>query len=621
MKRSSKDPFAVVLVLNATQVLPYIFVHLHRRQAAIPPFLDRRPSARSQLVFLGKLAVVEAPPTPAATPISIDQIPQAPSPSIPERRIQDEHVGMGICREMAIASDSLATDWYEHDTLSTDEPHTHVASQEMSSPDVSVPRTPNSTDTNEGSVANSSHVQEGGLEHDGRLHETVAAETGDGVAQHPTNTDLDVAQEVHAEEPLRTPDFSSTPSPNADSQPSAKSHHTRGQKRLPDPSTPNRKPKRLKKRSTSDQVEQVQEELLAKANELMDGSVTLHDIIFVLERFALQRDYFATRGDADHRDQDEPQQQGPNRQLGLKKWWDGLGAHKNGERWEKCLQRAFAGLFYGQYADERDAFDKRKKKGNLPHPSEMYVDVCSPETIISDGELPSKQAKTARAQAKRHFQNEVQKKKLWGEMQKRYGIAVFLLLNPTLQEDHVRRLRESNLDLLLDRIDERHPSLKQDIQGLSDHLSYYIDKGRLPLQKLRFEELSRSELESECFKSLSLSDMFKPLEPPAANAPCEGPSTEKVSVDAPPPPDLSRPASSSSSLRDADEPLTPRMDVDSRVDSLPGIFDTAADTPGSSPAGYNTFEGEFEHYHNQVMASRDPKYDFSVPDNSTVWQY
>ncbi|OBT74055.1 hypothetical protein VF21_07830 [Pseudogymnoascus sp. 05NY08] len=560
------------------------------RLAAIPPFLDRRPSARSQLVFLGKLAgVVEAPPTPAATPISIDQIPQALSPSNPERRLQDEHVGMGICREMAIASDSLATDGYEHDTLSTNEPHTHVASQEMSSLDVSVPRTPNSTDTNEGSVADSSHVQEGGLEHDGRLHETVAAETGD---------ELDVAQEVHAEEPLQTPDVSSPPSPNADSQPSAKSHHTRGQKRLPDPSTPNRKPKRLKKRSTLDQVDQVQEELLAKANELMDDSVTLHNIIFVLERFALQRDYFATRGDADHRDQDELQQQGPNRRLGLKKWWDGLGAHKNGERWEKCLQRAFAGLFYGQYADERDAFDKRKKNGNLLHPSEMYVDVCSPETVISDGELPSKQAKTARAQAKRHFQNEVQKKKLWGEMQKRYGIAVFLLLNPTLQEDHVRRLRESNLDLLLDRINERHPSLKQDIQGLSDHLSYYIDKGRLPLQKLRFEELSRSELESECFKGLSLSDMFKPLEPPAANAPCEGPSTEKVSVDAPPPPDLSRPASSSSSLRDVDEPLTLRMDVDSRVDSLPGIFDTAADTPGSSPAGYNTFEDEFEHYHN-----------------------
>ncbi|KFY78642.1 hypothetical protein V499_02245 [Pseudogymnoascus sp. VKM F-103] len=608
---------------------------LGTKQAAIPPFLDRRPSARSQLVALGKLAVVDAPPSPAATPISIDQIPQAPSPSIPERHLQDEHMGMDICREMVIPSDSLATDGYEHDTLPTDEPHTHVSSQERSSPDVSVPVTLNSTDTNEVSVANPCHVQEGGLEHDGRLHETVmeetdvAAEIGDGVVQHPTNTDLNVAEEVHAEEPPRTPEYvSSPPSPNADSQPSARSHHTRGRKRMPDPSTPKRNPKRPKKRSTSDRVDAVQEELLAKANQLMDDSVTVHDIIFVFERFALQRDYIATRGDADHRDQDEPQQQDPNRHLGLKKWWDGLGAHKNGERWEKCLQRVFAGLFYGQYADERDAFDKRKKKGNLPHPSEMYVDVCSPETIILDGKLPSEQAFAARAQAKRHFQNEVQKKKLWGEMQKRYGIAVFLLLNPTLQEDHVRRLRESNLGLLLDHIDERHPSLKQDIQGLSDHLSYYIDKGRLPTRKLRFEELSRSELESECFKGLSLSDMFKPLEPPAENAPCESPSgshveghgdaTEKVSAHAPPPPDQSRPASSSSSsLRDVDEPPTPRMDVDSRIDCLPDIFDTAADTPGSSPAGYSTYEGEFEHYHNQVMASRDPNYDFS----STVWQY
>ncbi|OBT51202.1 hypothetical protein VE04_07720 [Pseudogymnoascus sp. 24MN13] len=213
------------------KVLSYIFVHLHRRQAAIPLFLDRRPSARSQLVALGKLAVVEAPPSPAATPISIDQIPQAPSPSIPERRLQDDHVGMGIC-------------W--RDTLPTDEPHAHVASQERSLPDVSVPGTPNPTDTNEGSVANPSHVQEGELEHDGRIHETVALETDDGVVQHPTNTDLDVAQGVHAEEPPRTPDVSSPPSPNADSQPSAKLHHTRGQKRMPHPSTSKRKPKRLR---------------------------------------------------------------------------------------------------------------------------------------------------------------------------------------------------------------------------------------------------------------------------------------------------------------------------------------------------------------------------------------
>jgi hypothetical protein len=84
------------------------------------------------------------------------------------------------------------------------------------------------------------------------------------------------------------------------------------------------------------------------------------------------------------------------------------------------------GRFYGQYIDERQAFDERKKKGTMPHPIEMYVDVCSPETVIRNGEVPSEQAIAARAQAKRRFQNEVQKKKLWVMMNKRYDMAVFL---------------------------------------------------------------------------------------------------------------------------------------------------------------------------------------------------
>ena len=351
MKRSSKAPFVVVLQLSGAQVLSYIFLHLHRRQAAIPPFLDRQPSARSQLVALGKLAVVDAPPSPAATPILIDQTPQAPSPSISERHLQDEHEengGMGICQEMDTPSESLSTDGYERDSLPTDEPHTHVSSQEGTSPDSSVPGTPNSTDTNEGLLANPSLVQEGGLEHDVHPHvpvleETaIPAEAGDGAVQHSTNTSLDVAQAVYAEEPPQTrEDVSSPSSSNADSHPTAKSHPPHGQKRKPDPSTPGSK--RPKKKSAADQV---QEELLAKASKLMDDSLTVHDIIFVLERFALHRDSIATSGDhADHTDQDEPQQHDPDRRPGLKKWWDGLDVHKKGERWEKCLQRVFAGLF------------------------------------------------------------------------------------------------------------------------------------------------------------------------------------------------------------------------------------------------------------------------------------
>jgi hypothetical protein len=110
--------------------------------------------------------------------------------------------------------------------------------------------------------------------------------------------------------------------------------------------------------------------------------------------------------------------------------------------------------------------------------------------------------------------------------------------------------------------------------------------------------------------------MFKPLELPTANAvenaPYEGlliseglhvkgycAVIEKVSDHASLPLDQSRPASSSSlSLRDVNEPLTLRMDVDSRIDSLLDIFNIAVDTPSSSLAGYSTFKGEFKHYYN-----------------------
>ena len=204
--------------------------------------------------------------------------------------------------------------------------------------------------------------------------------------------------------------------------------------------------------------------------------------------------------------------------------------------------------------------------------------------------------------------------------------------------------------------------MKDDLQGLSHHLSYFIDHDRLPAQKLRFEELSRSELKSECFKSLSLSDLFKPHEPPAANVPSESPSmsegsyedgdralSEEVSADTSPPQVPSQLASPSlSSPRDIDEPLTPRTEVDPGTVTLSDNFDTATDAPGFPPAGFlspleNTYapsstvslwprvgelvadtmqdEGEFDHYHKQIMASRDPNNDFFVTDNSPSWQY
>ncbi|KFY65661.1 hypothetical protein V496_02430 [Pseudogymnoascus sp. VKM F-4515 (FW-2607)] len=186
---------------------------------ALKHLLENLPDEK--LVALGKLAVVDGPTSPATTPISIDQTQQAPSPSISERHLQDENEenrGMGICQEMATPSDSLSTGGYEHDSLPTDEPHTHVSSQEGASPDSSVPGTPNPTDTNEGSLASPSLVQEGGMEHDVHPHVPVLEETanpaeaGDGAVQHSTNTPLDVAQAVYAKEPPQTREEVSSPS-------------------------------------------------------------------------------------------------------------------------------------------------------------------------------------------------------------------------------------------------------------------------------------------------------------------------------------------------------------------------------------------------------------------------
>jgi len=68
-------------------------------------------------------------------------------------------------------------DGYEQESLPTDDPHTHFSSQEGALPDASAPGPPNSTDTNEGSVANPSLVQEDGLEYDGHPYEPVIEET------------------------------------------------------------------------------------------------------------------------------------------------------------------------------------------------------------------------------------------------------------------------------------------------------------------------------------------------------------------------------------------------------------------------------------------------------------
>jgi hypothetical protein len=139
--------------------------------------------------------------------------------------------------------------------------------------------------------------------------------------------------------------------------------------------------------------------------------------------------------------------------------------------------------------------------------------------------------------------------------------------------------------------------LKDDLQGFSNQLSYYIEYSRLPAQKLRIEELSRDELESKCFTELSMRALFKPNESPVAKPPNYGPSIgegspvegglaglQNLSVDVYALQDLPQDPVSPSTLssRDAEEPLTAITEVHSVPDTFSDSFDNAAHTPGHS---------------------------------------
>jgi hypothetical protein len=85
-------------------------------------------------------------------------------------------------------------------------------------------------------------------------------------------------------------------------------------------------------------------------------------------------------------------------------------------------------------------------------------------------------------------------------------------------------LKEAELSLFFDRINVELPCLKDDLQGLSDHLSFFIQYSQLPPRKLQFELLSRDELESMPFKEL-----FKPCplrEDTNVDPLCDGSSIE-----------------------------------------------------------------------------------------------
>jgi hypothetical protein len=135
--------------------------------------------------------------------------------------------------------------------------------------------------------------------------------------------------------------------------------------------------------------------------------------------------------------------------------------------------------------------------------------------------------------------------------------------------------------------------LKNDLQGFSNHLSYYVEYGRLPAQKLPVEELSRDEIQSKCLRELPLGALFNPNKSPVAvplnyspsikqESPVEGDhlNPQSLSVyalqDLPQQPVLPWTLSS----KDAEEPPTAITKVHSVPDTFSDSFDNAAHTPG-----------------------------------------
>jgi hypothetical protein len=313
-----------------------------------------------QLAALGKLAVLDAPPTPAATPSSIDQTPQATSPSISERCLQDEqeeYGGMCISQEMATPTNGLSADGEEHDSQPTDVLHTHASSQEEGLPDVSAPRSPNSTDVNQGSATNLGLVQQVELEAGGHPYEPAVdetadpAEAGDGTAQDSTSTALNVVQTVQVgEQPLTQEDVLSPPNRNADSESSPTSR-----KRTSDSSTPEPQPEKPRKRSTADQV---QKELLAKATQSIDDTVTIDNIMFVHERLALLR---SAGGHADDTSQKEPQQKDTDHRQGLKKLWDCISFHERKDGIRAFNESVWDAFMASTLTKEKHSISGRKR--------------------------------------------------------------------------------------------------------------------------------------------------------------------------------------------------------------------------------------------------------------------
>ena len=88
----------------------------------------------------------------------------------------------------------------------------------------------------------------------------------------------------------------------------------------------------------------------------------------------------------------------------------------------------------------------------------------------------------------------------------------------------LRKLKKHQVDYLLDLIEVSFPGLSDQLKGLSELLSFFIEHGRLPPYTLRLELLSKDQLESMRFKEWSLQELLEPCGKRGGEHPADDPS-------------------------------------------------------------------------------------------------
>ena len=129
--------------------------------------------------------------------------------------------------------------------------------------------------------------------------------------------------------------------------------------------------------------------------------------------------------------------------------------------------------------------------------------------------------------------------------------------------DRLRPLHKNQIDPLLDLIESSFQCLKEDLRPFSELLSDLIYQPRLPPDKLKFEVLSKDELESMRSQEWSLKELLKPMKPsgPRTGYPTSDPSMHddppmqgncaepgNILMEMPPDVDIPRPSSVSVSM-------------------------------------------------------------------------